>query len=52
MIPSERLVYQELARLAGIPDAEFNQELMRSAPGSGSRQLRYRAGRRPRAEWR
>jgi hypothetical protein len=47
MIPSERSVYAELARLAGIPDAEFSRELMSGVPGSGSRRVRYQPFRRP-----
>ena len=46
LIPSERSTFGELGRLAGIPEADFNQELMSTAPGGGGRRAYFNPYRR------
>lgn len=42
LLPSERAVYGELGQLAGIPQAEFQRELLSAVPGQGRRRLPFR----------
>ena len=45
MLPSERAYYQKMGRMAGIPEAELEQEMRAAMPG-GTRRTPLRMGAR------